>query len=193
MERREYNNGLVAIAEPIAGKSKAQIFVGMDVGAKNEPTEKKGGLHLLEHRMFGSNDQTSSLEFVESAEFHGIGLNAFTSHIETIYDCWTPGSKLEHAVNLLFSLVTNRSYDSEEFIKERDGVVMTELITSERTPYQRFIGRLLFPEIFEGTPLQDDVIGTPRSVRSLEISDLINIKDAFYVPNNTKIAAAAPL
>jgi len=139
--------------------------------------------------MFRENDKISSLEFAESAEFEGMKLTASTSHLETLYDCWTPGSKLELAIKILFSLATNRSYNLEEFVRERNGIVMTELITYERYPYMRFVERVLLPEVFKGTPLEDDIIGTPKSVKSLELSDLLQLKDTFYVPNNTKVVA----
>lgn len=188
-QRKIYNNGLVAIADPLEGKKKIQLLIGIDVGSKDEQREKKGGAHLLEHMAFNSNEFRTAEEIAELGEFSGIEMNASTSAHNTIFYYWCPPEKIDCAVDLAFEAITCQEYKKEEFYREKSGPVTDELIGLERNPQTRFFQRFFLPAILRGTPFQDAIIGTFDSVSSLALEDLLNLKRHFYVPNNMKIIA----
>ncbi|MBI4149609.1 insulinase family protein [Candidatus Woesearchaeota archaeon] len=189
IQRREYKNGLIAVAVPLAGKKKAAFYVGIDVGSKNESRDKKGCAHLLEHMMFRKNDFRNSDQIAEEAEFNGMELNAQTSLTDTRLKLWLPPERLGLAVELTYQSIASGSYDPQEFQSEKNGPVTAELVAYERNPTQRYVRRVLFPRIFEGTPLEDAVTGTFDSVKGLEVSDLVRMKRDFYVSNNMVVTA----
>lgn len=189
IQRREYKNGLTAVAVPLDGKKKAAFYVGIDVGSKNESRDRKGCAHLLEHMMFRSNDFRTSDQIAEEAEFSGMEFNAQTSLTDTKLKFWLPPEKLELAMELAHQSIVSGSYNEQEFKSEKNGPVTTELVAYERNPIQRYVRRVLFPRIFEGTPLEDAVIGTFDSVRGLEVSDLVQMKRGCYVPKNMVVTA----
>ena len=153
LERRVYDNGLVAIAEPVEGKRKAILLVGIDVGAKNESTEKKGGAHLLEHMMFNSNEYRTREEIAEVSEFNGIETNASTSITQTILNFGLPVDKLPISLELAYQAVISRNYREEEFLNEKDGPVSAELVMYERDPGSRFAERSVRPILYKGSPM----------------------------------------
>lgn len=189
LERRTYDNGLVAIAEPIEGKKKAFLLVGMDVGAKNESSEKKGGAHLLEHMMFNSNEYRTREEIAEVSEFNGIETNAGTSITNTILEFNLPPDQLPISMELAYQSIISRGYREEEFLNERDGPVTAELVMHERSPHSRFSERRLRPVLYKGSVWDESAIGTLQSLKSLQLSDLIDLKERFYVPNNIIIVS----
>jgi len=190
MIRREYQNGLTAIAVPLKGKKRAAFFVGIDVGSKNESREKKGCAHLLEHMMFRSNEFRTTDQIAEDAEFNGMKFNARTNASDTLLKFWLPPAMLGLAMEIAYQSIVSGSYDLQEFQTEKDGPVTTELVAYERDPTQRYARRVLLPRVFENTPFEDATIGTIDSVRKLEVSDLVHMKRSLYVPNNMVISAA---
>src|SRR3989344_2043984 len=190
IQRKVYSNGLIATAIPLEGKTKIAFSVGIDVGAKNESTERKGCAHLLEHMMFRSNDFRTSDQLAEAVEFSGMDINARTSLTETTLAFQLPPEKLGLAIELAYQSIVSKSYNVDEFETEKNGPVTTELVGHERTPGERYFRRILLPRVFKGTPFGDAVIGTFVSVRGLQIPDLIAMKKEFYHPNNMVVAAA---
>jgi len=189
VQKQVLDNGLHAVAEPIEGKKKVFLHVGIDVGSKNEASEKKGGAHLLEHMMFRSNNWRSSDKIAEACEYSGISTNAFTSPVSTVLTFSLPPEKLDLAVELAYQAIANTAYDEKEFATEKDGPVTTELVMNERNPRNRFFIRVAIPRVYDGTPLSDAVIGTFESVRGLSIADMLDLKKRFYVPNNMIVVA----
>jgi len=194
MKRRVYDNGLVAIAEPMTHKRKTNLIVDINVGSKNETAEKKGGAHLLEHMMFKSNDHQTTEEIAETSDFNGINRNASTSQVSTKLKFGFPPEKLSLSLKLAYQAINNISYKEEEFTKEKEGPVTDELIKYDRDPKSRFMLRTVTPNLWRGcSPLEETAIGTMESVRSLKLSDLYNLKDKFYVPNNMIIVCTGNL
>lgn len=188
-ERREFPNGLVAIADPILGKRKVQLYAGINVGAMDESHAKKGGAHLLEHLMFKSNEFRSAAQIVRDLEFCGIVANAATSQSETLIDLYTPPEKLPVAMDFALQAVVRRQFDEKEFLNEKEGPVTQELVNYERNPSSRFATRLVCPRTFAGTALEDAVIGTYESVRALTLDDIRSLQDKFYVARNMMVVA----
>ncbi len=193
MQQRVLDNGLKVIAESLPGRRKVQLHIGIFAGAMDEPSEKKGGLHLLEHMQYSSNGGQTAREFVEAVEFKGGTTNAYTSPTETSVGFWVRSARLYDTLDIAVQALINRDYNVEEFEREKEGVVKTELVTYERVSPTRFFDRILYPQTFRGTPLQEDTIGTLASVRSLTLDDILDLKDRLYVPNNMFVLAVGGL
>ena len=194
-----YNNGLDAIVEPLKGESEVHVLIGMNMGSQDEPPEKVGGMHLREHECFGSNGEKTSREFVEDLEYKGFEINAATNPVETVYFAGTV--KTLYDLNDLARLAIRENFKAiksirpheKEFYRERDKVIQNELIMYERNPYSRFEDRVLNPAIFKGSPLEYDVIGTTKSLRSVTIDDVERLGEKFHVPNNTKVVVVGDI
>ncbi len=190
MERRRLDNGLVALVESMPSEDDVQLCVGIKGGPINEPLGKEGVAHLFEHMMFGSSKGQTARQFAETIEFSGMDMNAATNLTDVYFDVLFPGAKLKLGVEAAFRAVTNRDFPFQEMLKEKSGPVWDELITSQRTPYKRFVDDILYPTIFKGTLLGRPVSGTPSSLESITNEDLLTFKDKYFIPNNMIISAA---
>ncbi len=188
--RRDFPNGLVAMAAPLPSRRRMALSIAIDAGSKDEPSERKGGAHLLEHILFKSNEFATTREIARRLEFSGMSGNAATSAHYTSLDFHLPPSGLVEVLALSTQLIRARQYDPLEFETERRGPVQVELMKMEHDHEARYETRVVYPRILEGTPLAEPAIGTFESVAGLGLPDLVAFKDALYVPPKMVVSAA---
>jgi len=193
IHRKQYDNGLVVVCKEVLGRSVTSLIVGINVGSKNDPERQEGCAHLLEHMLFSSNEFRTQSEIVEAGEFSGMNFNAHTSKISTEMEFILPSEQLRLALELAYQSVLSRECCEEELHREKTGPVTDELRKNEMKLEKKFFVRVMYPRVFLGTPFDHAVIGTLDSLKNLTLSDLIKMKDMFYVPNNMVISAAGSL
>lgn len=190
--RHQYqlDNGLNVIIKEDHRAPVAMTQVWYSVGATDEPENKGGISHLLEHMMFKGTEKVSGADFDRLIAKFGGNHNAFTSYDYTGYYEMFPVNRLELALELEADRMTNLRFDSDEFVEEFEqerNVVMEE--RRQRTDdnpsaraYEKF-NKLALPD----SPKGESVIGPMQEIANTTIQDLEQWYKTWYAPNNATL------
>ncbi|WP_296404164.1 pitrilysin family protein [Psychrobacter sp.] len=190
--RHEYqlSNGLKVIIKEDHRAPVAMTQVWYGVGSTDEPKDKGGISHLLEHMMFKGTEKVSGADFDRLIAKFGGDHNAFTSYDYTGYYEMFPVNRLELALELESDRMVNLRFDSKEFVQEFEqerNVVMEE--RRQRTDdnplaraFEKF-SKLALPD----SPKGNSIIGPMQQIANTDIKDLEKWYKTWYTPNNATL------
>jgi len=186
--RHEYQleNGLKVVIKEDHRAPVAMTQIWYRVGSADEPTDKGGISHVLEHMMFKGTTDVSSDDYERLiAKFGGIN-NAFTSYDYTGYYELFPANRMPLALELEADRMKNLTFDDKEFAKEHQVVMEERRQRTDDNPlakaYESF--RLL---ALPDSPKGESVIGPMSELESIKLSDLTNWYKTWYAPNNATL------
>ena len=180
-------NGLTIIAEvdPAAHTMAAGYFVR--TGGRDEPTALMGVSHFLEHMMFKGSASVQAQDVNRRFDDIGAEHNAFTTIDMTAYHAHVLPDRQDQAIALLSDLLRPALRDSD-FDEERK-VILEEIAMYDDNPFWPLYERA--SEAFHGdNPLGHRVLGTPESIKAMDVQGMRDYFRARYSPDNTVLALA---
>ena len=182
-------NKLRLLTVPMPSLESATVTVWVKTGSRNEPDEKLGLSHFLEHMAFKGGKKYPSAQAVsEAIDEVGGEFNASTSKEVTQYYIRIRSKLLERAFDVLSDIVLYPNLDEKEIVKEK-GVILEEMNMYEDTPVRR-IWDLFEQLIFKGHSLGRDIIGTKETVPNLTKKDFVSYRDEFYYSANMLLSVS---
>lgn len=184
----EFESGLkLVFVQNTAVRSVAiGVFVGASV-AKETP-DIAGISHFIEHMVFKGTKNRSSFDIVNEIDSIGAQINAFTSKSCTAFHTVSLDTNADKCADVLADLYFNPTFDEEELQKERK-VVIEEINESEDTPDDVCIERLL-TTFFKGNPLEKPILGSKKTLSTMNGETLREYHKKHYVAKNTVISIA---
>lgn len=186
--RHEYqlDNGLKIIVKEDHRAPVVMTQIWYKVGSTDEPLDKGGISHLLEHMMFKGTTKVSSDDYERLiAKFGGVN-NAFTSYDYTGYYELFPANRLPLALELEADRMLNLRFDENAFTKEHQVVMEERRQRTDDNPlakaYESF--RLL---ALPDSPKGESVIGPMNELQSIKLSELKDWYKTWYTPNNATL------
>lgn len=186
--RHEYQleNGLKIIVKEDHRAPVAMTQIWYRVGSADEPLNKGGISHLLEHMMFKGTSNVSSDDYERLiAKFGGVN-NAFTSYDYTGYYELFPANRMALALELEADRMKNLVFDEKAFVKEHQVVMEERRQRTDDNPlakaYESF--RLL---ALPNSPKGESVIGPMSELESIELTELKDWYQTWYAPNNATL------
>ena len=186
--RHEYQleNGLKIVIKEDHRAPVAMTQIWYRVGSTDEPSDKGGISHLLEHMMFKGTTDVSSDDYERLiAKFGGVN-NAFTSYDYTGYYEQFPANRLPLALELEADRMKNLTFNDAAFTKEHQVVMEERRQRTDDNPlakaYESF--RLL---ALPDSPKGESVIGPMDEIASITLPDLKNWYQTWYAPNNATL------
>ena len=186
--RHEYQleNGLKIVVKEDHRAPVAMTQIWYRVGSADEPVDKGGISHLLEHMMFKGTKDVSSADYERLiAKFGGVN-NAFTSYDYTGYYELFPANRFPLALELEADRMKNLVFDEKEFVKEHQVVMEERRQRTDDNPlakaYESF--RLL---ALPNSPKGESVIGPMKELESITLADLKDWYKIWYAPNNATL------
>ena len=186
--RHEYQleNGLKVIIKEDHRAPIVMTQIWYKVGSTDEPIDKGGMSHLLEHMMFKGTPNVSSDDFERLiAQFGGTN-NAFTSYDYTGYYELFPANYMPLALELEADRMVNLRLTADDFDKEHQVVMEERRQRTDDSPlakaYESFRQQAL-PD----SPKGESVIGPMDELASITLDDLQAWYDTWYAPNNATL------
>ncbi|MDN3398997.1 pitrilysin family protein [Psychrobacter sp. APC 3426] len=186
--RHEYQleNGLKIVIKEDHRAPVVMTQVWYRVGSADEPLDKGGISHLLEHMMFKGTSHVSSEDYERLiAKFGGVN-NAFTSYDYTGYYELFPANRFHLALELEADRMKNLVFNENEFVKEHQVVMEERRQRTDDNPlakaYESF--RLL---ALPDSPKGESVIGPMDELESITLPDLKDWYKTWYAPNNATV------
>ncbi|MBF0658004.1 insulinase family protein [Psychrobacter sp. NG25] len=186
--RHEYQleNGLKIVIKEDHRAPVVMSQIWYRVGSTDEPINKGGISHLLEHMMFKGTTDVSSDDYERLiAKFGGVN-NAFTSYDYTGYYELFPANRFTLALELEADRMKNLLFNEKEFVKEHQVVMEERRQRTDDNPlakaYESF--RLL---ALPDSPKGESVIGPMSEIESITLPELKDWYQKWYAPNNATL------
>jgi len=173
-------NGLRVVTESI--KDRASVHLGLHLlwGSRNEPESMAGAAHLIEHMVFKGTAKRTAYEIARDIESVGGEIGASTGKEMTSYTVQCLEKDLRLGVDVLADLTLAAEFTQEEFVKEKEVVLSEIAMTAEN--FEESVFDFAFEEIFGTNPLARPILGTEKSVRSIDCAELFDLYKKTYVP-----------
>ena len=185
------DNGLrYSIAKKNGSVVTALVLVG--AGSRYEPRQLLGMSHLLEHLLFrGSKHYPNSTEITKLFDELGAKFNAFADKDISGYHVKVDKSKYKKALSILADFVQYPLL-RESNIKEEKAIVFAEL--EQRNDDPRQFNLYSFQDhVFKGHPLEKNVGGTQKTIKTISRKNLIDYHQRYYTPQNMTVVLAGDL
>jgi len=167
------------------------IGVWVKVGSRNEPAERAGVSHFIEHLLFKGTQSRSAEEIAQAIDSVGGTLDAFTSRENTCLYAKVLGQDVPLAMDLLSDLLLRPRLDPADIEKERR-VVLEEIKMVEDDP-DDLIHDLFAMQLWRDHPLGRPVLGFRQTLQAVGRQDVADHLRDFYQPDRVIVAAAGDL
>lgn len=183
------SNGLkVAVGRHSGNVTYSGVII--NAGSRDEGPAHPGLAHFVEHTIFKGTSRRSSWHISNRMESVGGELNAYTTKENTAVYTSAPAGCEERALELTADLIANASFPQAELDKERE-VIIEEINSYLDNPSESVFDQ--FEEyIYRGSPLADNILGSPESVRAIRPGDCKAYISKFYNPHNMAGFLASP-
>lgn len=181
-------NGVRVVSESHPGFRATSAGLFVDLGTRDEPENLVGATHFVEHLVFKGTKKRNALEIAESLEILGGDLNAYTTRELTCFHTHSLKEDLGISIDVLCDLVTNATFDPEEFEKERQ--VILQEIDMSKDDLEEYILDVFLGKAFEKHPLSREITGTKESLSKITRDNLFKYYKENYCGSRIVLAAA---
>ena len=188
IEQIVLKNGIRVMTEHMTSVRSVAIGVWVNAGSVFETDAEAGISHFIEHMLFKGTETRSAADIAAEMDAIGANLNAFTAKECTCFHVKALDEDLEKAIDMLSDLVLESTFDPEQMAREK-GVVLEEIAMTEDSPEDIVFDRAS-EQLFRGTPIESEILGTEQTVKNLSRDDLIRYMQKHYTAENIVIAVA---
>ena len=181
-------NGLPVVMESLRNMRSVVLGIWVKVGSRNEPPEKNGISHFLEHMFFKGTKKLSAKDIAFEIDSLGGELNAFTSRENTTFYVKVLDEYLEKGCELLSDVFLNSIFPEEDIEKEKK-IIKEEIKMVEDTP-DDYIHDLFNRTIWGHSELGQSILGRRETVRSFTKDDLLSHIKKYYGTRDIVISCA---
>ena len=185
-----FANGLQA---HLIADHRASVAVHMawyKAGAMDEPDNKTGIAHMLEHLMFKGTDNLPAGEFSKKVSRLGGQDNAFTSRDTTAYFQKIARHNLPEVMTMEADRMVNLNLTDKEFLPEKDVVAEERRMRVDSNPTSRFWEKLMLTHYRTGEnehPYAHPIIGHADHIENYELIDAQTWYNTYYAPHNADV------
>ncbi len=157
--------GLVVVTEYLPYVRSVALGLAFNVGSRDDPDEKTGLAHLIEHMVFKGTADKDAVAINIAAESMGAELNAFTDKESTCFYGRFPADQRGPVTALLTEVVSQPAFRAEELTREKE-VVAEEIRTASEDPDTCAVNGM-FRALYGAHPMGNQIAGTHESVAGL--------------------------
>lgn len=179
--------GARVVTEHVPGARSVAIGLMIDTGSRDEPVERSGISHFVEHMVFKGTRRRRAHHIAQRMEAVGGYLNAFTEKEVTCYYGRALPEHAARAIDAVVDLALRPSFPANEVSREQ-GVVFEELKLYDDTPEEAALD-LYDHAMYPGHGLGRPVLGSAETVGSFTQDALHAFVAAHYVPERMVLAA----
>lgn len=180
-------NGIRVLTDESKDAKMVSVCMHVSCGDKDEPKDKKGISHFIEHMMFRGTKEMNGEKLRQSFADLGIQHNGGTSPYYVDYYMDLLKEDLEKGMALFAKMLTQPAFNQKEFETEK-GVVINEIKQAPDNPERKFI-RFLYASVYPNTPLALDGLGTEQIIQKLKAEDLEKYWRKNYTTNKIILCA----
>src|SRR5574344_87766 len=169
---QELRNGVMLITEPVAAAKTAAIGFWFSTGSRDEPDDKRGITHFVEHMLFKGTKTRTPFEIASVFDKMGGYLNAYTEREDVCVYCVVPSAHVQEALDILCDMVTHAVFDQKEMEHELK-VIESEIISAQDDPEEAALDAV-GDSVWPHQKISSSISGTIEEVETLSRNDLFN-------------------
>jgi zinc protease len=179
-KREVLSNGLTVLFYPRLSGLTAQLSVAIKYGSNDDPDEKSGNAHFLEHMLVGGSQKRIKLH-------HEIEQLGGCSHFETS-DKFTFCSmdalsgKIAEASKVLSGLLFDSKFEKDKIEVERNAILNEIADASDN--HREKIEETLIKSLFKYHTVKNPILGSIKKVKQVTLNDLEEAYTNHYNPKN---------
>jgi zinc protease len=181
--RHVLQNGLELLIIKNGVAPVVDISILYKIGTADDPSDKIGLSHFLEHMMFMGTKTIPSAEFKKIVRRLGGDSNAFTYYDYTVYQTKIASKHLELVLKLEADRMNNLTFSADEIKSERDVVMEERRMRIENDPYGETIEKILKAQ-YPTHPYGIPPIGYPEHINAYDYESTRKHYETWYAPNN---------
>lgn len=166
----------------------ATIYFYFKVGSKNETETINGISHFIEHLIFkGSPKYPNYLDISKTFDSHGISFNAYTSKDTTAYHYKFLSTKenLDIICKITSDMIFNPLMREKDIKTERN--VIIQEYNDDVDDIDEYIAEKIESSLIEGHPLGLSIIGTLKTINSINRKEIVDYHKKYYRKDNLVI------
>jgi predicted Zn-dependent peptidase len=166
------------------------VSVGFWVGtgSRDEPDQRAGASHFLEHLLFKGTPGRSAAAIAEVVDEAGGDCNAFTTKEYTTFYIRLLAEDLPLGLDILSEIMWDPALRQDDVAAERM-VILDEILMHADEPAD-LAAEQWTSALFPGHPLGRDTLGTAASVSAIEAQDIREFFEQHYRPENIVVSVA---
>jgi predicted Zn-dependent peptidase len=180
--------GIPVVVETLPSSSSVALAAYVNVGSRNEPVERAGMAHLLEHMVFRGTEKFTSRQISERIEDAGGELNGFTSKEFTCYYSSILKETFESAGEILGEVIAKPLLTEDSFSLEKQ--IVTQEVSMLLNEPESYIHYLFTQAIWEGHPMSIPEAGVFETIGAISLDDLRNFYASNYSPESLIVVAS---
>jgi zinc protease len=179
-------NGLRIVVVPV--DSNGQIYFGVlyGVGSVDDPANKLGISHFLEHMMFNGTKNVSKTRLRYFLDKYHVYSGANTNLDCTLYYGAIRKELLYLSLKIEADRMANLTIDKQEFAREKK-VIMEEAGLDNLDPINKYMNDAVPRTLYLYSQYASSVIGTTHTIESITPKALMKHYRKYYVPNNATL------
>jgi predicted Zn-dependent peptidase len=186
--RQRLSNGAQVVGEPMAGVQSAAVGLLFGVGARDESDARYGISHFLEQMIFRGTERRTARQVSEEFDRLGASYDSSAGIEMHIMSCQLLGDKLAAALDVLVDCARFPAFPADALDSVRT-LQLQEISQRDDRPPQKVMD-LVRRELFKGSPLANDVLGSPETVENIDRDSLVEHHQKFFRPENAVISVA---
>src|ERR671911_1679915 len=163
--REVLDNGVRLITERMDHIRSASVGVWLTRGSRDEPVDRSGIAHFVEHMLFKGTGTRSAEDIAQAIDSVGGHLDAFTAKEYASYYIKVLDEHLPFAWDILSDIVRHPALRPDDIEREKK-VVLEEIKMVEDTP-DDLVHELFTESFWADHPLGRPILGTKETVESL--------------------------
>jgi predicted Zn-dependent peptidase len=182
------DNGLTIATDRVHAARSVAIGVWVAIGSRDEPAERSGVSHFLEHLLFKGTPTRTATDISRAVDRVGGDINAFTAKEYTSYYCRMPARYMATGIDLLGDVLTHAKLTDADVESERQ-VILEELAMDDDSPDDVAL-RTFTQQLFPGHGLGRDTAGERETVRAITSADVREFFADHYTTGATVVSVA---
>lgn len=187
-KKSHLENGITVVMEQMSNVRSVSIGIWVLVGSRNEPPDKNGLSHFLEHMFFKGTKKRTPKDIAVDIDSLGGEFNAFTSKENTTFYIKVLDEYIAKGVEILTDVFLHPTFPEEEIEREKE-VIREEIKMVEDTP-DDYVHDLFSNAIWGKEGLGQAVLGRKETVRAFSRDDLTSHIRKYYGTRDTIISCA---
>lgn len=195
LEAFRLENGLQVIAIPFPDSETVTIMVWYKAGSADDPPDKPGLAHFVEHATFaalGDHNEDERRTTGDARDHEPGEPEAFTSFDYTAYYRIVPPEDVEQAMEVEAARLSSLAIDRRAVEAERDAVIEEWVHDIEENP-EALLEERVRALLWATTPYGHPVVSDLEKTRSISVQDIRNFYSTWYAPNNALLIVSGRL
>ncbi|HUC38579.1 MAG TPA: pitrilysin family protein [Candidatus Acidoferrum sp.] len=178
------DNGMKVIACSVPALQTVGIALGVKYGFVDDPDNKVGISHFLEHMLFKGTKRRTWKQIEEMTKALGIDKNAFTDEESTTYIMRAYKGYFKQGMDMLSDMIRNSTLPEKEFHMEK-GPIINEILMFHDNPASSDMQNGYLPKVlFKSHPAKNSSNESRAMTGSMKRSDLMRVYKSYYAPSN---------